>query len=478
MGFVGRSRELGELTDLLEVVRRGSRADRGVAVALRGRRRVGKSRLVEEFIRRQDVPHVYFQAARGVPVAEDLALLAETVATSGLPGASVAEGNRPSTLTAALTLVATALPSDTPSVVVLDELPWLLEAVPSGAGELQRVWDRALAGKPVLLLLLGSDLAMMEQLSQPDQAFHGRATEMVLDPLNPRDVARMTGLAAYDALDAYLITGGLPLITQEWAPGIPRNEFLERSFARETSALVVSGARVLDSEFGEATLARKVLTAVGGKGERTFSGIQQARSGAPMNATSLTHSLRTLMDKRMVATEEPLSAKRSRKDRRYRIADPGLRFWLAFVEPALSEVARGRPDLAMERVHRSFSAWRGRAVEPEVRAALQRLLPDETWPDVRRVGGWWPRTNVPEIDLVGADELPARRVPFVGTIKWRDDAALTARDVERLATDAVRVPGVTAQTRMVAVCPAGAVGAVGHDLAELWTAEDLLAAWP
>jgi uncharacterized protein len=219
MSFVGRARELDALASQLDVVRRGGRADRGVAVLFRGRRRVGKTRLASEFAARSGAPTVYFQAARGAAVSEELALFADAVATSGLPGAAIAQGNRPTTLTGALTLLAAALPDHAPSIVVLDEIPWLLEGFPGGAGELQRAWDTRLAGKPVLLLLLGSDLAMMERLTGPDQPFYARATEMVLGPLTPRDVGAMTASDAFTAFDAYLITGGLPLLAQEWEAG-------------------------------------------------------------------------------------------------------------------------------------------------------------------------------------------------------------------------------------------------------------------
>lgn len=472
--FIGRTRELDELNTQLEVVRRGTRADRGVAVMIRGRRRVGKSRLVNEFIERTGLPHAYFQAARHAPQEQEFELLAASVAASTLPGAAVAVGNRPATLTAALTLLAAALPTDTPAVVVIDEVPWLLEGIEGGAGELQRTWDNLFARRPVLLLLLGSDLAMMEHLTAPDQPFYGRATEMVLDPLTPTDVGTMTGVDAFSAFDAYLITGGLPLVAQEWEQGMSAIEFLRSSFSRSTSALVVSGSRALDSEFGEATFARQVLTAIGGLGERTFSGIASSHGG--INAATLTSTLNTLRAKRVVTADEPLSTKASSKDKRWRIADPGLRFWLAFVEPALAEVDRGRPDLAVARVEEGFSSWRGRAVEPVVRAALQRLLPDDAWPHARQVGGWWPRNNTPEIDLVGADHRPAKSIAFVGTIKWRADKPLEGRDVAKLAADATRVPGVGASTPLVGVCPSGVRD--GVDLHAVWTAEDLLAAWP
>ena len=476
MGFVGRVRELEQLKEQLQVVIDGRRADAGVALLLRGRRRVGKSRLVTEFVRRSGLPQVYFQAARGAPPARELDLFAQAVATSTLPNAQIAAGNRPATLTAALTLLAAALP-DTPSVVILDEIPWLLEGIEGGAGELQRVWDNLLARKPVLLLLLGSDLALMEQLTRPDQPFYGRATEMVLHPLSPADTGRMTGLAPFETFDAHLITGGLPLVAQEWAEGAGPMEFLAASFGSSTSALVVAGTRALDAEFGEASLTRQVLTAIGGKGERTFTSIQRAARGEPLNATSLTAALTMLQHKRIVAADEPLSQKAGRQDRRYRIADPGLQFWLAFVEPALAEIDRGRPDLATARVAAGFASWRGRAIEPVVRQALERLLPDARWPDVTSVGGWWPRTNNPEIDLVGADRgASAQVISFVGTLKWRSAGAVSANEVATLATSASVVPGVGLGTSLVAVCPAGAGSAAG--LAQVWDAADLLAAWP
>lgn len=475
MGFVGRERELGELETMLATVRRGGRADAGTAVLLRGRRRVGKSRLATELIRRSGPPSVYFQAARHAPVEDELALLAEQIATSDLPDADVATGQRPTSLTAALRLLARALPHDTPAVVVLDELPWLLEQIPGGPGELQRAWDRDLSQRPVLLLLLGSDLAMMEALDGPDQPFHGRATPMVLDVLSPADVARMTGLTGIEAFDAHLITGGQPLVAQEWEPGEPPSAFVRRSFERATSALVVSGTRVLDGELPAGGRPRDVLTAIGGRGERTFTGVLGA-VGDGVNATTLTRALDTLLRARAVAADEPLSARRNTRDRRWRVADPALRFWLAMVEPALGDIDRGRPDLAAERVARGYAAWRGRAVEPLVRDALARLLPDDRWPDVRTVGGWWPRTNRPEIDLVGADDRPAREIAFVGTVKWRASAPLTAADVTSLATDATAVPGVTAATSLVGVCPAGAEP--DPRLARVWTADDLLTAWP
>lgn len=144
------------------------------------------------------------------------------------------------------------------------------------------------------------------------------------------------------------------------------------------------------------------------------------------------------------------------------------------VEPVLPDIERGRPDVAVARYEQNFPTWRGRAVEPIVRNALRQLLPNRKWPDVDQIGGWWTRTGDLEVDLVGADRRPAKRIGFVGTIKWRESRPLDHHDVDELARDAIQIPGVGAGTPLVGVCPAG-----GEDarLAQVWTADDLLSAW-
>lgn len=68
-------------------------------------------------------------------------------------------------------------------------------AIHGGTGELQRVWDQVLSRKPILLLLLGSALAMMKELNAYVQPFHARGREMVLSGLTPAVVADATGLS-------------------------------------------------------------------------------------------------------------------------------------------------------------------------------------------------------------------------------------------------------------------------------------------
>jgi AAA+ ATPase superfamily predicted ATPase len=334
---------------------------------------------------------------------------------------------------------------------------------------LQRAWDRELSRKPVLLLLIGSDLSMMEALTSYGRPFHQRGTDMPIGPLNAGEVARMTGLDAAAAYDAALVTGGLPLVCARWRHGEGLWSFLERELADPISPLVVSAQLSLAAEFPEQTQARAVLSAIG-SGERTFTNI--AKSAGGIAHSTLTRALDTLADKRMVAGELPVSLHPS-KERRYRITDPYLRFWLAFLGPHLSEIDRMRSDLTLDRIRAGWTSWRGRAIEPLVRESLWRLLPAQGVPAAPVIGGFWTRSNDVEIDIVGADREPiAKELHFLGSIKWLETAPFDEHDMIALQRHRDRVTDVPVP--LIAVSRSGST--TKHPDA-VFGPDDLLGAW-
>jgi uncharacterized protein len=468
--FIGRAGELRLLERMLATAARGGRAGRpGRAILIRGRRRVGKSRLVEEFVDQAGIPCVYFTASRQPTIGADLRLFTEAVRESTLPDTALFRDQAPATWDAALRLLARCLPDDGPSVIVLDEMPYLIQTDAGFEGTLQKIFDRELSRKPVLLVCVGSDLAMMEALNEYGRPFHQRATELVVPPLSPADVAEMLELPAAEAFDAYLVSGGLPLILDEWPAGMTALDYIAEALADPISALLVSGERALAPEFPPDSQARLVLGAIG-TGERAYSKIQQAAGGIAQ--ASLNRALRLLEAKRIIEALTPLSTQPSRETR-YVITDPHLRFWLAFPGQHMPEVERGRGDLVLRRVTASWTAWRGTAIEPVIREALRRMG-DQLPGDPQVIGGYWTRNNDPEIDLVGADKAPvAQRIAFVGSIKWREQQPFDERDLAKLITHRSQLPGADQSTPLVAVTRTGAtvssVPALGP--------ADLLSAW-
>ncbi|HEX2418643.1 MAG TPA: DUF234 domain-containing protein [Micromonosporaceae bacterium] len=475
--FVGRRRELTSLSRRLELV---TEDRRGTAVTIRGRRQVGKSRLVEQFCHDADTPYVYFQASRGVSTTESLGEFVTTIRESSLPRGADIPAGPPGNWLEAFKLLALVLPAGTPSIVVVDELPWLLQQDPHLEGQLQTAWDRHLSSRPLLLILVGSDLQMMAAFVGYDRPFYGRSDQLVIGPLNPAETAAMTGLSGSDALDAYLITGGFPGLCRVWRPGLPPQDFLAAECEDPASPLLTVGESMVNSEFPNPDQTRRVLEAIG-HGERTFGNIAHAAGsapGTPVKAGALGPVLRRLQEKQAISADTPLATIPGNGGKLYRVADTYLRLYLAVLARAHEDTRRDRPDLALRRIRRQWESWRGRAIEPVVREALSRAAAAESlpWPRAEAVGGWWPRNFDPEIDLVGADRAPvARTVFYTGSIKWLE-TAFDHHDYAALARDSARVPGIAERDAGLVVVSRSGVRP-GLSVSVVWGPDDVLAAW-
>ena len=369
----------------------------------------------------------------------------------------------------ALDLVTTGL--DGPLVIVIDEFPWLLEMDRTIEGRLQRVWDRVLKDRPVMLVLIGSDLAMMEALTEYGRPLYDRARIVNVRPLSPAAVGELTGQRGPEAFEAWAITGGFPNLALEWQPGQTLDDFLRDQLADPGSRLIVSGERKLAAEFPADSGARIVLEAIG-SGAREHKRIA-ARAGLP--TSSLERALGQLVEKGAVAKEVAYSTVGGRNTR-YLVADAHLRFWLRFISTRLSMIERGATEQVLDDVRTGWSAWRGEAIEPIIRESAFRLL--VRWPeatDVAHVGQWWRRDHSMQIDIVAGDRAPvANKIVAVGSIKWRDRERFSARDAAELITGRTELPG--GRDALLIGC-----SATGFDadlpLDAMWQPNDLLDSW-
>jgi len=477
--FVGRAMELSLLAKRLDQVVASGRA---TAVAIRGRRQIGKSRLVQEFCDRAGAPYLFFTAIKGASPVESVAEFVTELRDSTLPADhDLIPLDGAASWLDAFRILAAALP-DTLSVVVIDELPWLVEQDDLFEGALQVAWDRLLASRPVLLLLLGSDIHMMERLTGYDRPFFGRADNLVLGPLNPFDAGRALGLKATDAIDAYLVSGGLPGILRSWPHGTPPLSFLEQECADPAAPVFSVPESALLAEFPSPDQARRVLEAVAG-GNRTFATIAVAAGSLQgvLPSGSLTPLLRRLVEeKRVMAIDQPLST-RPGKPALYQVADSNLRLYLAAGRSAQEQARRGRPDQAFRIMLRRWSTWRGKAVEPLVRQSLELAAAagQTPWPQAEAVGGWWNRKFDPAIDLVGADRAPvAAHIYFTGSVKWLG-SPFDHHDLAELLRGSAEVPGFTFGATGIAIASLSGV-APGVDTARVdlrWGPQDVVSAW-
>jgi AAA+ ATPase superfamily predicted ATPase len=465
MSFVGRAEDLARLRAALEGVRSSGE---GRMLSVRGPRQVGKSRLLTEFVETAQTPYLYFTAVKDATIENQLGGFAEAAAASRAPVPNAAElfAGTPSSWSDVFGRLRLAA-SVEPIVVVLDEFPWAVHRDVTLEARLQVAWDQQLERVPVLLVLVGSDVAMMERLTQHDRPLYGRANEREVRPFTPAEchLALGSGHSSVAGLDAYLVTGGYPRLVEELRRAGSARAFVTNGLQDENSPLVIVGQRVLDAEFPPEVQARKVLSAIGHDevGKATFSNAVARIGSAPDSAakTAVTRGLDVLKAKGVLDVLLPFGSDKSRLTR-YRIVDPYLSLWLRFIEPYGHDIARGRPDIAVAAFDQAWSGWRGRAIEAVVRAAVFRLgasLP--ALDGVVDVGGWWNRENNPEVDLV-AGKGP-HRVDHVGTIKWRERKPISAGELADLAAARAVVPHAAA-AKLITVSLAGLAPGVSSDL--------------
>lgn len=476
--FFGRGHELGVLDELLRLV---ADSGSGRLVGVRGRRQVGKSRLAEHFAAHSGVPYGVIAGLKSTPVEIQMRRAVQMLRSSlnPLPGIDAVTATTPadwSDLLSRLRLVV----GDQPAILVFDEFPWAWETSTWLDGLLQSLWDGDFGRHPLLMLLIGSDEAMMDRLFEHDRPLFGRLDDqLVVRPFNPAETARALGgeASAFEVFDTQLVTGGFPELIAHARRFGSVQAMVENSLSRPHTLLADVAQLNLAGELSDSASARLVLDAIGADevGVVNFSAIAATLGGGKTAETSVTRAMKVLADmKQIVAIDYPGGRSDSRL-KRYRITDPYLRFWFRFVEPQLRNIEIGRPDLAIDTFWRAWPAWRGKAIEPIVRESVLRLAPRLALPlsGIESVNAWWERTGTYEFDLVGAgrDRLPLA----VGSVKWRETSAFNDRDLAKLSAARAIVPHAE-RARLLAVSPRGADHGVDVDV--VLDAADLLAAWP
>ena len=335
--FVNRTRELAALE-------RAAGEHPGLVV-VSGRRRVGKTALLDRFT--QDRDAVFLPGTRA-PVREALRRFEERLRTTlkPEPGDLLDLGSLESWDAALGYLLARA--RSAPLLVVFDEFPYLCESDPSLPSTLQARWDHR-GESQLSLILAGSHVGLMEQLVAADAPLFGRAdAHLRLAPFSWRDAGLLVGGDNPETwLEAYVTVGGMPRYLQLWDP---RHDAL----ANLTALLDGPGAplgdegTVVQQELSPGSAAARVLELVA-LGADSFTAVRERSGLAPASASDALTTLESLgfIDRLTPVGEDPRRTKRVR----YQVRDPLLRLWLSLIVPHREsfELGRGAGVLAANR---------------------------------------------------------------------------------------------------------------------------------
>lgn len=453
MGFVNREQELQALARWWE----GRGPKLGIVW---GRRRVGKTALIERFA---SARRTVFHTGSRRPVVDELRTLSAAASEVFRErDLSVNPFHDWSDLLESLAREA----KTAPVLLVLDEFPELVAVAEELPSVIRAVWDR-IASSKLRLLLCGSAVRTMETILQERAPLYGRVDlSLLLHPFRPHEAAAMLPkLKPAERALVWGIVGGMPLYLQWWdqRKGV-RENLLELS-CRPGARLLTEGQLVLATEGEAGDLSRQTLYAIAA-GRTKHNEIADAIRADP------TRTLDRLVELRLVERIVPVTEASTRTRRRlYRIADNFLAFWLGILNRHRMEIERGLGKTILSVLIQDLDDYMGPRWEDAFRSHLRRCADEgRLAPDVVAIGPFWTAAeDANEIDAVALAGR-AREAILVGEAKWTrsvDGAAITAGLRRKIAA----LPRVREHVQL-AVC---AREDVRGDADLVVTAEDIFA---
>ncbi len=401
--FVDRDKEL----DTLEA---HHASGRGELFVLYGRRRIGKTALLQHFCR--DKPHLFFIATTASPETQLARFSEKILELRGVPSS----GATFPTWDVAFEQL-TSLPGR--PVVIVDEFTYLIDGDRAIPSVLQKAWDEKLKSGNVFLVLCGSYVGIMKRdVMAYSSPLYGRRTgSWHLGPLPIAAVARF--VPRYDAvaaIETWALLGGIPYYLEAFDDSRSTIANAARLIVHPRSLLFNEPRLLMMEELREHRNYFSVLQAIA-HGRTRLNEIAQA---ARLKPTSVGKYLDVLRGLRIVERRVPVTETRPEKSRRgvYRISDNFLRFWFRFVHPFQDRLDLGWLDTVIdEEVAPHFDSFVAEAFEDAAHAYVGEAGKRGDLPiTLSRLGRWC--SPEAEIDLLGINDQTQELL--VGECKWTE----------------------------------------------------------
>lgn len=392
--FVGRERELALLEQCYD-------SDKLECAVVYGRRRVGKTTLIAEFVK--DKPHVMF-AALDNSLENNLRAFSSAIALAEHP--DLAQG-RPAfpvydSFSDALDRVFTMAQTG-PIVLVIDEYPYLAAADPSASSVLQHAIDAHLDNRNVMIILSGSSMSFMEHqvLGYKSPLYGRRTVSLKIEPfdyLSSRGfVPRMT---AEDSAVVYGLTNGIPQYLIQFDDALSLQDNVARKMLTNGCYLLDEPDNLMKQELRKPAEYNNIIEAIA----RGSSRLNEIAGVTGIVSGTASKYLDNLIDLGIVAKETPFGNPKTRRPL-YHIADSFFRFWYRYVPQNLPLINSGRPDIAARLIMDELPRFMGPVFERMCVQWLWRVNDTDRLPFlVTSAGRWWgsdPATKrQEEIDII------------------------------------------------------------------------------
>lgn len=406
--FIGRENELDTLNRLYH-------SDKFEFAVIYGRRRVGKTALINEFAKDKDT--IFFTGVE-TNAKQNLDNLSRCIMEYN---AGIAAGASFNDFQMALEYVF-KLAKAKRIVLVIDEYPYVARASKSLASTLQLLIDKNKDTSKLFLILCGSSMSYMEDhvLAYKAPLYGRRTAQLKVRPFEFSEACRyFKNFSDEDKALAYGIAGGTPQYLMQLDDRLSIEENIKNTYLNPTSSIFEEPNNLLKQEVREPAIYNAVITAIA-----TGSSKMHEVSNKIAEETSVCATyIKNLIALGIIKKESPYGEKNTRKTI-YSIEDNMFRFWYRFVPENSSIISRGAVELAYSRIAPYLSDYMGAVFEEICKQYLwKRLLNGDSEIDFTDIGRWWgtnPKTRQQEeIDIIGSAD---KNTALLGECKWRNES--------------------------------------------------------
>ena len=406
MKFIGRKNELYTLNT--EYNRNSS------FVVIYGRRRVGKTTLIKEFLKNKTA--FYYLATEELE-SQSMKRLANVIARTTKN--TLLQKIEFTDWLDLFQLIADYKPEEK-KVLVIDEFPYLVRTNSAFPSILQNAWDEFLKDSNVMLILSGSLIGMMQKHALSyDSPLYGRRTEqMRLTPLPFTSIYEAQNLPFEQAVEQFALTGGVPKYLEFFEDGRPLEEQLKDAVFSKNGFLYEEPNFLLKSESLTAVNYFSIIKTIADGNHK----LGKIASALGQESSSLTPYLSTLSDLGFIEKRTPITEKNPEKSRKglYFIADNFLRFWFCYVYPYKGELELDNMQIVLDEIHKDFKEkFVAFAYEDICKDIFAKLCSNNAISFVpSRIGSYWLNDydGDTEIDVMSVDHQ--NKQVFAGECKY------------------------------------------------------------
>ena len=415
--FIGRERELASLKEFYE------KDGIGMTV-IYGRRRIGKSTLITEFIK--DKKSIFYTATK-VGKNRNLELFSKQVVNLLMPGVDNISFNTPE---AVFDFITRNIGNEK-IILVIDELPYWAEKDYALLSVLQKYIDRDWNDKNLKVILCGSALSFMEKkvLSEKSPLFGRRDSQIKLEAFDYLDAAKFVpDYSNEDKAICYGITGGVAKYLSMIDPKKSIDENIVRLFFRTDGYLYDETRNLLTQEFSDISLVNNIVEQIA-SGENTLNTI--AGKIGEKEPTVL-YSLEKLINVGLVEKKKCITDEKNKKKTQYVLRDYMFKFWYEFIPKATSVIEMGQGEVYYQKVVKNvLHSFMGTVFEEMCRYyTLMKGITGEYGCFITSVGTWWGVENITDkngtiraqsadIDVVALSEVDKKAV--IGECKFKNE---------------------------------------------------------